>query len=545
MPPYFQRFARPLLWLAFFLFVALVYLGEIGGAPLFGRDEPRYAQVAREMFGRGDWVTPTLGEQFWFEKPALLYWLIIAGYNLLGVSEAAARLGTALMGVSCIGIFAVLGRFIQQKTGENNRFLAPAMAGVMASSAGILVFSRAATFDIVLTATLTLALAFFLAAEIETDSKRQKLLYAGFWVGCGLALLAKGLIGLLLPALVLVGYTVWRRDWTIFRRCGIWWGIPLACLVAAIWYGPMFARHGGLFWHEFFVRHHFQRFTSDEFQHKQEFYFYLPILIFMTLPWTPFLVSALARISSKPTQSDQIEDKIWVFGFCWLVVPVAFFSASGSKLPSYILPALPGAVLLAALAVAQFVRGQSSGVALRFVVGICLVLAVAMVVYGVKKGTFPVANLMVMVTPLVAAAIFGAFSKRRFGGAAGVALGVMAVFALAPALGVNAALAQLSTRDLLVRAEREGYGNAPLYNWGDEERTSQFYAANRVKYDETGDVLEFSTIREFKKTLREHPKILVLAPNFRVAALRRNRAMKIDFVARNEKVVLLGIRSSE
>src|SRR4051812_41246566 len=132
--------------------------------PLLGPDEPRYAQVAREMFERGDWVTPTLGGFNWFEKPALLYWLEIVFFKVFGVSEFAARFGSALFGVGTVASLWVLGWFYREAESKRSRdssTLANWLALVSASTLGIIVFAHGASFDIILTFPMTAALVGF------------------------------------------------------------------------------------------------------------------------------------------------------------------------------------------------------------------------------------------------------------------------------------------------------------------------------------------------------------------------------------------------
>ncbi|MGB8510672.1 MAG: phospholipid carrier-dependent glycosyltransferase, partial [Pyrinomonadaceae bacterium] len=152
--------------LALFVIVCAGYFYGLGYAPLLGSDEPRYAQVAREMFARRDVVTPTLAGHTWFEKPALLYWLMMAGYGIFGMTEFAARLGSALAGVLTVLLVGWLGARIAKASGEERHGFSLLCAAVMASSAGLVVFSRAASFDIILTLTLTLTLACLLVSEL-------------------------------------------------------------------------------------------------------------------------------------------------------------------------------------------------------------------------------------------------------------------------------------------------------------------------------------------------------------------------------------------
>src|SRR5258708_26776331 len=159
-------------WLLLFLGIAAFYLWGLGSLPLVGPDEPRYAEVAREMFGRRDLITPTLGGLPWFEKPPLLYWLMIAGYRVLGLSEYAARLGPAICGLMTAALVYWVGKTVETprltsdpipSAVEEHRpdGLGRYSTLVWLSSLGAIVFSRGASFDIVLAMTITGALACF------------------------------------------------------------------------------------------------------------------------------------------------------------------------------------------------------------------------------------------------------------------------------------------------------------------------------------------------------------------------------------------------
>ena len=319
--------------------------------PLLGPDEPRYSQVAREMFERGDWITPTLGGFNWFEKPALLYWLQIASYKLFGVSEFAARFGSALFGIGTIVVLWVLGRGVRPEDGQGRDF-ANWLALIAASTVGIVAFAHGASFDIILTFPITAALVCFYIYDL-----RGRIGYlVGFYFFIGLALLAKGLVGIIFPFAIVGLYQL--ISWKFPRReliFSFFWGTALSIAIAAMWYVPMYLRHGYGFIDEFFIQHHFQRYTSNKYQHPQPFYFFLWVLPLMTIPWTPFFIAALWKLIRRPPLEQDPRSGLRRFAIVWLVLPVAFFSFSGSKLPGYVLPALPAAIILTADYVFDFI----------------------------------------------------------------------------------------------------------------------------------------------------------------------------------------------
>src|SRR5882672_7311815 len=346
-------------WLFLFIILAAFYLWGLGSLPLVGPDEPRYAEVAREMFARHDLITPTLGGLPWFEKPALLYWSMMAAYRVLGVSEYTARLGPAICGLLTAVFVYWIGKTVESsqaapsltdsvETVQRRDGLGRFSALVWLSSVGAIVFSRGASFDIVVTMTITGALACFVVWHVRSDSGvAPPWLLFGFYFFIGLSLLAKGLIGTVIPLGVLGLYHLLKREWPSRRFLkSLLWGAPLAIAVAAVWFGPMLARHGWKFVDQFIVQHHFARFVTNRYHHPAPFYFYLIVLIALAGPWTIFLGAGFFASRRWRWRGRMPLDRLRVFAFCWIIVPVVFFSFSESKLTAYILPVLPAVALL-------------------------------------------------------------------------------------------------------------------------------------------------------------------------------------------------------
>ncbi len=372
-----------IVWLIFVFLIVFVYFSGLT-IPLVGPDEPRYSQIAREMFERGDWVTPKLGGFDWFEKPALLYWLQIASYKLFGVNEFAARFGSALFGLGTIFSLWILGRSLAKDNTEKHREnvlnasssknsvfsvakkdFANWLAIIAASSVGLIAFSRGASFDIILTFPVTAALVGFFIFDSNQNSKslNRILPLSAFYFFIGAALLAKGLVGIVFPlAIVAFYYLLSRRLPSKTFIFSLVWGTITSLLVAAVWYVPMYQANGWKFVDEFFIQHHFQRFTSDKYQHHQPFWFFFLVLPLMTIPWLPFFLASIWSFfkSQIANRRSQIPDNLPTFAFAWMIVPLVFFSLSGSKLPGYILPSLPGALILTAICVSKFAAKSST-----------------------------------------------------------------------------------------------------------------------------------------------------------------------------------------
>ena len=171
--------------------------------------------------------------------------------------------------------------------------------------------------------TVTWALSFFALHELSASPRARTAFLAGFYALVGLSLLAKGLVGIVIPFGVLTFYYLARRQWPERHVwLSLFWGTPIALAVSATWYGPVIARHGWLFIDQFFIQHHFARYISNKYHHTQRFYFYLLILVPLTLPWTAFLVEALIRIRGSHLRALMKRSPSFIA--TWLVLPSCF-----------------------------------------------------------------------------------------------------------------------------------------------------------------------------------------------------------------------------
>ena len=483
------------VYLLLFIIVIAFYLYGLGQLPLLGPDEPRYAQIAREMLSNRDLITPTLGGHTWFEKPALLYWLIAGSFRVFGVSEWSARLGPAMCGVLTILAVWCVAREVDRSFGFWSLI-------VTASCLGLIVFSRAASFDVVITMTATWSLAFFLLHQLPT-TKRKRLLLAGFYSFVGLSLLAKGLVGIVIPFGVVGFYFLLR----LFSRKGakvqretqslpgaflsafaplreilpsLLWGIPLALAVSAIWYGPVIARHGWIFIDEFFVQHHFARYVSNKYHHPQPIWFYPVIILMLALPWTVHLIAALAKVRSWNWRGEDSVSVVRVFSLAWLLLPIVFFSFSGSKLPGYIVPAVPAVALL-----------------------------VSDRLTTVRNSKWPL-----LIAGVTAASVL-----------------IVLHFAAAPYANRE------SVRDLLALADARGYANAPVLAQRSDDRSAEFYAHGRVIYGANGEPVTFDEVL-VNQARAWGGRFVVFLPIEHAEKLRS--ANGIEIIGNNGKTAVVG-----
>lgn len=336
---------RDLVLLA--LALALYLFPLLGARALWSPDEGRYAEIPREMVASGDWVTPRLDGVKYFEKPALFYWLQALAIELFGVREWALRLWIALFALGgCLAVYAAGRRLFGRTAG----LLA---AAVLATSPLYYVLSQSITLDmgvsVLLAATLLSAL---LGLEEPAGPRRRLLLYAAY-AAAALATLTKGLIGFLLPGLVVLVWLALARRWRWLLPLYLPSGLALFLEIALPWH-LLVARANPDFLYFYFVHEHFLRYATKIHARYQPFWFFVPVLLAGLVPWTAFLPRALrigSRLDSNTGREDPHRAEV-LFLLVWAGVVLAFFSASSSKLVPYILPCAPPLALLVGRALA-------------------------------------------------------------------------------------------------------------------------------------------------------------------------------------------------
>jgi len=335
-------------WIVLAVVCGFLFFYGLGAFGLVGADEPRYAQVAREMLERNDWVTPTLGHQPWLEKPPLLYWEEMIAFRLCGVSDWAARLPSAFSALLMIvAIYLFLRRFRPGSELDG--------ALMTASCVAVIGFARAAGTDMPLTANFTIALLAWYAWH-ESQERRWLVVALAF---LGLATLAKGPVAVAFFALIVLAFAAVRRDRRLIA--GMLWPPAVAayCVVTLPWFVAVQLRNPEFF-RIFILEHNLARFGTNLYRHQQPFWYFLPVALIGLLPWTIFSIAAVAEtVRGWKAEGRKIfegEAGLDVFLLLWLALPIVFFSFSQSKLPGYIVPALPAAPIL----VAGFVRRRTT-----------------------------------------------------------------------------------------------------------------------------------------------------------------------------------------
>ena len=319
-------------------FCAFLFYFGLSAFGLAGADEPRYAQIAREMLARHDLVTPTLYGKPWLEKPPLYYWRAMEEYWLFGVSDWAARLPPAIAATFMVAVIYFFLRRFRPGSQLNGALMT-------AASAGIIGFARGAGTDMLLTAAFVVGMLLWFVWY--TGKRRLWLLLFYLFMAAGM--LAKGPIAPVLAALIIVVFALAQRETRLIVRT-LWLpGIALFLAVALPWYvavqirNPQFVR-------EFILQHNLGRFASNMYHHKQPFWYFVPVLLVAVMPWTALVIAGwVETIKGWREQPVRREDTLPNFLLIWTAVVVVFFSISASKLPGYILPAVPACTVVAAL----------------------------------------------------------------------------------------------------------------------------------------------------------------------------------------------------
>jgi 4-amino-4-deoxy-L-arabinose transferase-like glycosyltransferase len=358
---------RSAWWLLAFV-VVVAWFVPLDGRRLQHPDEGRYGEIAREMAGSGDWVTPRLNDLKYFEKPPLQYWVGAATFNALGVDEWTARLPPALAGL--LAIFAIGLTAARLAGPDAGAYAALALAGCV-WQVGL---AHLLTLDSMLSLWLALALCAFLLAQraSNTPSTQRNWMLAAY-AAVAAATLTKGLVALAIPGATLVIYSLVTRDFGPWRRLHALPGTILYLAIAAPWF-VLVSRANPEFAYFFFVREHLERFLSESHNRTGEWYYFMPWFVLGIMPW--LLVWAWTLPQSWRHAPVDSNGFAWErFCVAWAAFTFVFFSVSGSKLPSYILPMFPALALVLGFEMTRLSPRALAWIALPLAVGAPALLA--------------------------------------------------------------------------------------------------------------------------------------------------------------------------
>ncbi|MEO8567216.1 MAG: glycosyltransferase family 39 protein [Betaproteobacteria bacterium] len=357
--------------IALVLLFTLIWFANLDYRRLIHPDEGRYAEIPRELVTSGDWLTPRLDGIKYFEKPALQYWLTAAAYEAFGIHQWTARLWPALAGFAGVLFIGYVG--LRLGGPRLGLYSAAALGGCI----WYVLNAHILTLDSGLTLWMSVGFGALLVAQRSASTGREQrgwMLIA--WSALALAVLSKGLIGVVLPGASLFVYSLLTRDWTVWRRLHLSGGLLLFALIAAPWFiavslaNPEFFRF-------FFIHEHFERFLTNEHHREGAWWYFIPIFAAGILPWLTVVVWTAPRMWSGPV-ADSNGFSWQRYALVWSAFIFVFFTMSSSKLPSYILPIFPALALLIGAELATLPERTLFWLTLPLVVatGVCM-LAIA------------------------------------------------------------------------------------------------------------------------------------------------------------------------
>lgn len=438
-----------------------VWLPGLGRLPLFSRDEALYAEAGREMLARGDWITPRVNGELFFEKPPLLYWASAAGYKIFGVSFLAARLPAALSAILVVLLTAIIGA----KAWNLRAGLLAALA--LALSLQMALIGRMGIMDMPLTFLTLLALVAYWRWWRKGDFAGA----AAFGAVIALAVLMKSIAGLLAPAIALI-HLFFFRPVSRPRLLPILLGVVTFAIIASPWFIIMAQRHGAAYGTVFFLRHHLLRIMQPMQGHRGPVWYYVALILVSFFPWVTLLPAALRHSRQEPTAQPRETTAFWrSLAVVWILVVLIPFSIIRTKLPGYVTPLFPALALLVGAELDQRLRRPGRAPWIAMLVG-AAVMALLMALLpsaaarlGERVGAAQRAHLLVAPAVICAAGylilLLGATTVLFGRAAAGLGLVAVGQFAALAALvmgmlpiaslylgGAEAQLAELARREL-------------------------------------------------------------------------------------------------
>jgi len=528
------------------LLFAVVWFGSLDYRKLIRPDEGRYAEIAREMAVSGDWVTPRLNGLIYLEKPPLQYWTTAAAFRVLGEHDWVARLWPATTGFLGILLVAFTGsRLFGRQAGI--------LAGLaLGTSLFYFVIGHLNTLDMGLCFFLELGLCSFLLSRREdasSASSRNWMLLG--WASAALAVLSKGLIALLIPGGTLIAYSMLARDTTPWRNLRILPGIALLVALAAPWHilaqlrTPEFADF-------YFLHEHLTRFLTTEHRRVQPWWYYGPLLLAAAMPWSLIALHALIAGWKQTDRSGPTLRLLVV----WCGFTVVFFSASGSKLPSYILPVLPALALLVGHFLTRIpmhvLRLHLVAVALMAAGALALTLAApahldspdALAIFSRYRGWLVASSALWLAASLVALRLITSDPGRAVVAVACGATG----FALMAMLGHETLSDRHSAWQLTRELRHQIPSEAPVFVVREFDHTLPYYLQRNLILVEYRDEMDFGlsleprrgipSVAEFELRWRAEPHAFaVMAESTREELASRGLPMRI--VARDPRHVVI------
>jgi 4-amino-4-deoxy-L-arabinose transferase-like glycosyltransferase len=539
--------SKQVWWLL--LAIALIWFVNLEYRTLVKPDEGRYAEIPREMVASGDWVTPRLNGLKYFEKPPLQYWATATAYTLFGEHQWTSRLWTGLTGFAGILLvwFAGLRLFGREAAGY--------AALLLSSSLLYVLMGHINTLDMGVTFFLTLGTLGLLLGQAQADAKKRRNWMLVAWAGLALAVLSKGLMGLVLPGAALFIYCVVQRDFGVLKRMHWLSGLGVFLLITAPWF-VLVMKANPEFFERFFIYEHYTRFTTKDLGRYQPWYYFIPILLAGALPWTVLMFDSMMRTwrnSSLPEKMFNSQRFLLV----WAVFIYVFFSVSGSKLPSYLLPMFPALALLMGKRIADMRERV-----LFWQVAPAIPVALALLVLGLNVGKladtpnqaelYPQYSAWLVTAALVSLAGLLSGMALLWRGKKTPAVLALALSALVAAQiglsGYNTVARERSAKHIAEAIRAEAKPDVPFYSVLTYEQTLPFYLKRTFTLVQFQDEMAYGikqepqryipTLAEFSGVWEAQPRALAIMQTHAYPQLQQlGIPMQIIFEDRQHIVV--------
>jgi 4-amino-4-deoxy-L-arabinose transferase-like glycosyltransferase len=485
----------------------VLFFTGLGERDLWAPVEPRYAEIARIMFAKGEWIVPTVNGGLYTDKPILYFWLVLIASKLAGgVSEWTVRLPAALAGVGFVLATYLLGRdFFNARVGL-------IAATVLATSMRVIWEARWAHIDMLLGFFFVLTI-YFGARSLLSKGRKHEIFLA--YVFIGLAVLAKGLIGIVLPALLVVAFVLVRRDWSIILNAKLPLGIPLFLLIVVPWFYLVNNATDGKWLADFIYVHHIHRYVDGD-GHRQPFYYYLTTLPADFLPWTVFTIPAAFAYFPYP----QLKRPIPQLFVLWFAVVFVFFSVSDTKRDLYLLPLLPSMALLVGNYIDDLAEGRLAESTLYqwmsqlfFGAVVAIGLALPFGAWIVRKETFWISLPVAVVLAIGGILTMVFIGKRRPLKVVTAVTLLMTLATVCLSIGIFPYVDQFKSRRLFsLEVQKIVPATAPLYIYNDDMHDFNFYTEREIiaVLSSRSEVAEVSRARGNRYILIKDPDLKTL-----------------------------------
>jgi 4-amino-4-deoxy-L-arabinose transferase-like glycosyltransferase len=534
--------------------LACIWFLPLDARHLFHADEGRYAEIAREMLVSGDWVTIRYDGLKYFEKPPFHLWMTALSYAAFGVGDWQARLWVAICGLA--GLLATM-LAAQRWFGTRVALL----SGLTLLAAPLWnIGGHFNSLDMSVSGALACVLAATLIAQHPDTSARGRSTWMHVaWAAMAVAVLTKGLIGIVLPGLVLAVYTLAARDWGLWRRLSIVSGLAWFAVIAVPWFALVSLRNPE-FPRFFFIHEHWDRYTSTVHQRGAPIWYFVPVLLLGFLPWWGLARRMVTAVRTEPRNQGF---RPLLLLAAWALAIFVFFSLSGSKLPGYVMPIIPALAVLAAVSLDR-IDMHAWGRYLNVLFALAVVaLAASPFVRRLSSGNMPnvayreympwvVTGCVVAVAGLAAAQ----WILRRSTVFASVAAASMALF-LSTTI-VTAGHGTLDRRssgiELLPAIRAVLTPDMPIYFVQFFDHTLPFYLQRTVTLVETADELDFGTRQEpqkwiptlaaFERTWTTGPRAIAITSPATYEALQRDGLPMVPVARDARRVVIANFQTS-